>query len=501
MIDLGMHRFPTSIRQKITLGYYIAFSLMIAAALLIYTDLMTVEKKIMFGEIISEFFDTTLEMRRFEKNYFLYKKPEDYDENLKLINRAKGLLEKNKADFQKLASINDVYYLENVLQEYSILMNQYRSIIKSMSAPSDIIEAKIRDKGKEIVEIAERILAKERSIIKNLLSTSRYILILSFAVLVLIGIALGQILTKMVVKPLKKLEEGMKRISEGNFVQFSIEAADKEIIALNESFKKMCTHIFDELEQRHKQLIQAEKLAALGTLLSGVAHELNNPLSNISSSCQILMEELKQGHGSWVKGQEKEKPAPIPLPLDPHFIMELLSQIDDQTDRARNIVRSLLDFSREQASEKRHLPLKKLLEETMQFIHGEMSGKVDVSLDVDDEIKIFADRQRMQQAFLNIIKNSIEALYGEGRVAIKAAKNPVNNMVEIEVHDTGIGIRPENISKIFDPFFTTKDVGKGSGLGLFITYEIIKNHGGDIKAESASNKGTTFIIRLPSEEI
>lgn len=481
MIDLDMHRFPSSIRQKITLGYYIAFSLMIVIALLIYTDLMTVEKKIIFGEIISEFFDTTLEMRRFEKNYFLYKKSEDYDENLKLINRAKGLLEKNKAGFQKLASINDVYYLENVLQEYSILMNQYRSVMRSKASPSDTIETRIRDKGKEIVAIAERILAKERSIIKNLLTTSRYILILSFAILVVAGIVLGQILTKMVVKPLKKLEEGMKRISEGNFEQFSIEAADKEIIALNESFKRMCTHIFDELEQRHKQLIQAEKLASLGTLLSGVAHELNNPLSNISSSCQILLEEIKD--------------------VDMEYKKELLSQINEQTDRARNIVRSLLDFSREQASEKKYLPLKKLFEETMQFIHGEMSGKVEVSLDVDDEIKIFADKQRMQQAFLNIIKNSIEALYGEGRVSVKAAKNPVNNMVEIAVHDTGIGIRPENISKIFDPFFTTKDVGKGSGLGLFITYEIIKNHGGEIKAESASNKGTTFIIRLPSEEI
>jgi two-component system NtrC family sensor kinase len=298
-------------------------------------------------------------------------------------------------------------------------------------------------------------------------------------------------------------------IAEGTFERIAIDSKDREIVSLMNAFNKM----LKELEMHERHLLQSEKLASLGTLLSGVAHELNNPLSNISSSNQILMEEFKEA---------REKQPSGPLPLDPDFTKELISQINEQTDRARNIVRSLLDFSRDREFKKESLSLKNLFTETIQFVKGQVPTEIGISLSIPEDIVIFADKQRIQQAFLNLIKNAIDAISpGEGTITIKAVKRRAmddlenektgiynylkyrgkctldQDTVDIEIQDSGSGIPLDIISKIFDPFFTTKDVGKGSGLGLFIVHEIIEEHDGCIAVDSQPGKGTRFLIRLP----
>jgi len=207
---------------------------------------------------------------------------------------------------------------------------------------------------------------------------------------------------------------------------------------------------------------------------------------------------------------------------DREYKKELLSQIDEQTDRARNIVRSLLEFSREKEFRKETLPLKSLFEETLRFVKGQVPTKISVTLDIPEDIAIRADKQRMQQAFLNLVKNAIEAVADEGEVVVRAKKHRAmdkteetaelyNNMkyrgkctiegdtVDIEIRDTGAGIPPEILHRVFDPFFSTKDVGKGSGLGLFIVHEIIEEHDGCIAVESERGKGTVFFISLPTQ--
>ncbi|HYA31825.1 MAG TPA: HAMP domain-containing sensor histidine kinase, partial [Thermodesulfovibrionales bacterium] len=224
------------------------------------------------------------------------------------------------------------------------------------------------------------------------------------------------------------------------------------------------------------------------------------PLSNISSSCQILAEEIEEADKAYKK--------------------ELLAQIDEQTDRARNIVRSLLDFSREREFGKESLPLRRLFEETLRFLKGQVPSRIVIRMDVPEDIAIFADKQRIQQAFLNLIRNAVEALGDEGEVVIMAKKHKAvekteetaelynylkyrgkctveGDTADIEIRDTGPGIPPEILNRIFDPFFTTKDVGKGSGLGLFIVHEIIEEHDGCIAVKSEAGKGTIFFISLP----
>jgi len=458
---------------------------------------------VQFGEVVSEFFDTTLEIRRFEKNFFLYEKNEDYEENLRYVIKAEEILDKNLREYRRLVVARRLDNIREDLNDYRALMEQFASLAEHNAGEKAPLEKAIREKGKEIIVIAEDVSKTERERLQTILSKTQRILFFAIISLSLLGIAIGQVLSRMVVKPLASLEERMKLISEGKLEKVSIYSKDREIVSLTNAFNKM----LKELELRQKHLVQNEKLASLGTLLSGVAHELNNPLSNISSSCQILIEEFEDA--------------------DKEYKKELLAQIDEQADRAKNIVRSLLEFSRDKEFKKEKLPLKSILEETILFIKGEIPSKVETTLNIPEDLIIIADKQRIQQAFLNLIKNAIESVREEGNVFIKAWKQlytpgiseeaepcayeryrgkctgkcpSEEDTVDIEISDTGEGIPSGVLPRIFDPFFTTKDVGKGSGLGLFIVHEIIEEHGGCVGVDSEVGKGTSFLIRLPIKE-
>jgi two-component system, NtrC family, sensor kinase len=493
-----MFSYQSSIRQKITFGYYVGVMVIIGLSVFMLVELWYIEKKVRFGEVVTEFFDATLEMRRFEKNFFLYRKNEDYQENIQYIEKAMDILAKNASGYKNLAVSSELERLRNDLDKYRLLMKEFAFLkVHNNDARLETVGNTIREKGKEIITIAENISRTERQRIQHLLDLIKNIIIISIFSFSIAGVAIGQILSRMVVKPLKNMEIMMKEISEGKLKAVSVLSKDREIISLTQAFNKMLA----ELELRQKHLVQREKLASLGTLISGVAHELNNPLSNISSSCQILIEELED--------------------QDVRYKKELLSQIDEQTDKAKYIVRSLLDFSRDKEFKRESMPLRKLFEETIQLLKGEIPSRISVSIDVPDDIAVFVDKQRIQQAFLNLIKNALDSIEAEGAVSIRACKHilkaridercdyarnqgqctgecPITtDTIDIEIRDTGSGIPPEVLPNIFDPFFTTKDVGKGAGLGLYIVQDIIHEHEGCIGVCSEPGKGTGFVIRFP----
>ena len=499
--------YQQSIRQKVRLGYFAVVVMILGLSAFTFFELNFLEKKVMSGEAISEFFDTTLEIRRFEKNYVLYEQRSDYDENLQYVNRAGELFDANIAGFAAVSTPDQIIGLRDSLQRYKSLMERYEKIIRrqkrqptgSDNALKIKLAGDIRKTGKDIITVTEEMSRAERKSLQTLLASSRRVLIISISLLIVLVIVIGQILAKMVVQPLKLMERNMEVIAEGRFENIRIDSQDREVLSLTRAFNKMLR----ELELRQRHLVQSEKLASLGTLLSGVAHELNNPLSNISSSSQILAEEIADGDLAYKK--------------------ELVDQINEQTDRARNIVRSLLEFSRDKEFRIGQLPLRTLFEETIRFVKGQLSPLVSVMLDIPDELVITADKQRIQQAFLNLIKNGIDAISGEGSIAIKARMHHAidkagddtgiynylkyrgkctleDDTVDIEIRDTGGGITADLLPKVFDPFFTTKDVGKGSGLGLFIVHEIIEEHDGCIAVDSEPGKGTTVLIRLPVKE-
>lgn len=478
LLECRVIRLPSSIKSKVRFGFYLCLGLVIAVTFLNYLNLRALDRKITLSFIISELFDTTLEMRRFEKNYFLYKDVKEYQENMAYTDKAEMILRKSVDSVRRLSPNINVESLLAVIAGYRSSMKEYFVLDKSKDpVAAYVLEGRIRENGRRLVEATEAISVAERAYIQSLIARSERIKMGSIVFLIIMSFAVGNIISRVIVQPLKQLEDSMQRIADGQFDSICVQSKDTEIMSLGSA----CSRMISELELRQKKFImQSEKLAALGTMVSGVAHELNNPLSNISSSCQILHEEIADA--------------------DLEYKKVLLQQIEEEIDRAKTMVRSLLEFSRKTEFRRKPYSLKYLVEDTVRLLHGDIPTKVEINVAVADEIWVHVDKQRIQQALLNFIKNAIEAIPDDGAVTVEASRIYDENEIEIAIRDNGVGIEPEKLEKIFEPFFTTKGDEKGSGLGLFVTKEIIEEHGGTVHVRSRSGEGTTFYVRLPHKE-
>jgi signal transduction histidine kinase len=209
---------------------------------------------------------------------------------------------------------------------------------------------------------------------------------------------------------------------------------------------------------------------------------LNNPLNNISTSIQILLEELEEDNIE--------------------YKMNLLIEAEKQIERARDIVKALLEFSREKSLSFKKVQFKNLVEKAINLLKGELPSEITVDIKIPEVIEANLDPKRILQVLINLILNSIQAMTEGGVLTIKAWEGMENDikMLYFQVQDTGHGISNQDINKIFDPFFTTRDVGKGSGLGLSISHSVIEQHGGCIDVESVPGEKTKFTVILPSNK-
>jgi two-component system, NtrC family, sensor kinase len=243
----------------------------------------------------------------------------------------------------------------------------------------------------------------------------------------------------------------------------------------------------EETELLNKQLVQAGKLASLGELSAGVAHEINNPLAIILTESQVMRDTIDEA-GSLSDEVKTE-------------LIASLSQTESQVHRCSLITQSLLKFSRRNKSQRETVNLNAFLEEVIRLMDGRAKGMgIQFALDLEKDIPSFrSDPSLLQQVFINLINNAVDAHEGKpyGTISIGTRTDSRRHGVEINLGDTGSGISPQILEKIFDPFFTTKAVGKGTGLGLSITYSTIKGLGGDISVQSTMGKGTQFTIFLP----
>lgn len=452
-----------SLKEKVLAGYLIGFLLMSGVILINLNNFTDMQSIVLKGEVVSELIDTILEVRRYEKNYFLYGKEEDLGELRHYLSELERIVQENQHDIESFVNHEFMIILQKDITEYEELLSQLEE------NKTSYIEGGIRNKGRDIAKGAEKLGEIKKEKIRASMSSSKNILIASIIFLATSGFIAGAALYRMFARPLMLFEQHMKKIVDGEYSFIPVLSRDREMISLSKAFNRMLA----ELELRQSHLIQAEKLASMGTLLFGVAHELNNPLNNISTSCQILREEIGSS--------------------DLELKKELLSQIESETDRARDIVRSILDYSK--SGKKETINLNSVVREAIRFIKAEIPPKVDLVIEIPEDITIFADPQQMKQVFLNLIKNSVEAMGEGGQVSLSA--RIYAPYVEISFSDTGKGMSQEVLSRIFDPFFTTKEGRRGYGLGLFVTHNIIKEHGGIIDVQSEPGHGTTFVIRLP----
>jgi len=467
-----------TLRHKILLAFIFFLSASIVFFGLVYQRHVEIQRKLRFVEEADDLRNCTLEARRYEKNLLLYGGLENYHELIRFL----ALAEQQLVRFQKTwpEEIEAVFLSEalSILDNYRQTSVKYFEALRrtdSGTAPDiNFFRESMRDSGRRLTENIEAIVLKERRRVDELVAYQKRSLFYSSGAFVAVALFMSYYLYFQIFKPLSAIQTAASNIAAGKVHEIRQVQGASEIRSLVSVLNRMIR----ELDKKSESLLQQEKMASLGTLTSGVAHELNNPLSNISTSTQIMMEELGEA--------------------DLDYQKKLLSGVEEQVEKARDIVRSLLEFAREGEFELGLIDVGELIEKTLKLVKGELPAKVEVRVDVPDRFQVEVDQRRLSQALINLVLNGVQAMADSGGVLkIGAYRHERGETFRIEVEDTGPGIPPEDINHVFEPFFTTKNVGEGTGLGLYVTYGIIQKHNGRIEVTSRPGQGAKFVLSLP----
>jgi two-component system, NtrC family, sensor kinase len=298
----------------------------------------------------------------------------------------------------------------------------------------------------------------------------------------LLALWLSHFLTERISGSVRSLVAGAETIAMGNLDQRVEVRSGDEFQELAETFNAMAAALKkrDEMlrEQAASKVMESERLALVGQLAAGVAHEINNPLTGIVTYSQLLLERTPE------EG----------------FTRSSLEKIVTQASRCRKIVRGLLDFSRQSKPDERPCNINTVLQDCVALVaHQALFQNIEIVRNFGPDLPLVPmDPSQIQQVFLNLILNAAEAMPGgEGRLTMATRLDRSGESVEVEFRDTGCGIKQADLERIFEPFFTTKGPRRGTGLGLAISYGIVKEHRGTIRVESTVGEGTTFVVRLP----
>jgi two-component system NtrC family sensor kinase len=339
-------------------------------------------------------------------------------------------------------------------------------------------------------------------------SNRKIIIYFTLIAIISVSVILSLFIHRLVSKPVKKLVAATRQISTGNLTVDTQVNTHDEIGYLANSFNKMIKDLRKaneeiqswniELEKKveertnklrvaREQLIQSEKMSSLGVLASSVAHEINNPLQGILTYIKLM---LKKASGDEVKGSNLTD------------FKKYLNLMGNEIERLGGMVKNLLVFSRQSKLEIRKSDVNSIIRNSLVLLSNKIRiQNIEMNLKLQDGIPtIYCDFKQIQQTIMALLINALEAMPKGGKISIET-KSAHDKKVEIVLKDSGDGIPRKNLKYIFDPFFSTKETEKGTGLGLFVAYGIIKEHKGTIKVESEVGKGTTFFIMLPVEEI
>ncbi len=296
-----------------------------------------------------------------------------------------------------------------------------------------------------------------------------------------ITMILSWVVSQRISVPLRKTVAASKEVANGNLdARVDVMSGD-ELGWLAYSFNKMSLALKERDEKlkefTKRKISESERLAMVGQLSANVAHELNNPLQGIVTYASLAL--------------EKET-------FD-ESCRQNINKIVVQANRCRDIIRGLLDFSRQKNPDKTLCSVNNLLRGCISLVeHQAIFHNITVVMNLDDSLPmVVVDPSQIERVFLNLIINAAEAMDGTGKLTITTTMNSTDDCIDVDVQDTGPGILPQHIEKIFDPFFTTKETGHGVGLGLAISYGIVKEHHGKLAVDSKLKKGTTFTVSLP----
>ncbi|HMK60168.1 MAG TPA: ATP-binding protein [Dissulfurispiraceae bacterium] len=346
-------------------------------------------------------------------------------------------------------------------------------------------ETRMREQARKYQAFFNQIFVRERAEIPETMKNSLELFMVSLLTVIILGAVVNTRLAMSIVRPLRMLEKKTKKIATGDFSEKIEVKGSDEIASLAQSFNRMEDHLklavssfehtITQLRENQAKLVEAEKLASIGILTAGIAHEINNPLTSVLSFSELMLEQMPENDIN-------------------HRRLKIMIR---DAQRARTIVRELLSFAKEDPIHRTIMDVNRSITEITESIAAQDAFKgIELKLDLAQNIpEIMADPVRIGQVVMNILLNAAHSITPPG--TIELATQASESHIEIAISDTGSGIPKEHLNKIFDPFFTTKGTRKGTGLGLAISYGIIKKHNGSIEVKSILGKSSTFIVRLP----
>jgi signal transduction histidine kinase len=523
-----------SLKKKIALSFILSAAIIAVLAAFEYINVVKIKNEIRFLELTDTIRSKSLQLRRHEKNFFLYSdSPAKASEEVATIHRYLGELEEILNGRFPASKVSNLPALQERVRAYRRVFDaietqldeltsalrtiknghrqqaQFFPLIESAfydrpARAADFLEATfglhpshaiivglrrldgeindLRKNGEDILSISKELDRQARENVETGIRTSQIAILVVFPLFLITGVALLFFITRNIVRRLGLLIDVVDRTGKGAFPHVAAPEqkwGNDEVGVLMRKFDHMEDELAEreaELSRKNQELHQSKKLAAIGTLAAGVAHELNNPLNNIYLSTQVLAREAGTSC--------------------PRALKDVMDDILGQTVRVKKIVGDLLEFARGKEPNFQKIDMNELV----LGVHARMRGSMErIAFSLDPApagAVLSADPDQLEQVFINLFLNASDAMGGQGE--IKAVVRASDDAVSVVVADTGKGMPAEALEKIFEPFYTTKD--KGTGLGLAIVFNIIKKHRGEIAAASEEGKGTVFTITLPVKQ-
>jgi len=550
-----------TIRNKLFYAFTVYMVLAFVLGLLAYKELHTITFRLRLVEIADDITSNLLEVRRHEKNFLLFRDANSLDELMRYLSTLKGNVDKIKTEIIKEIGERDYGMMEKKILDYETKINlvaenarlqgtleksveesarkieqhlnrvdplkfsllrkheknimlfknkesfndfirtsesfarddnilNYQMLVKKLydlyKYEIDMLE-KMRETAREIQSFTENLSKEERKNIEVTLESGMQLLLLTFILLLFTGIVVNRNLARSISAPIMRLEAATKRVANGHYSEVIEVKGSDEIAKLSFSFNQMALQIKDSMEslelaierlhEQQGQLIEAEKLASIGKLAAGIAHEINNPLTSVLTFSSLILEQMRED--------------------DPYY--KRLQMIVRETTRARDIVGQVLSYARETPLRLEKINVNRTVAEITESLKCQQIPEgIELTLNLSEDLpSVNIDPVKIGQVVMNILQNAVQSITPPGKIDISTRRT--DNYIEIVFIDTGKGIPEEHIRNIFDPFFTTKEKSNGTGLGLAVSYGIIKKHGGNIYVQSSVGKGTTFTVKLPVE--
>ena len=445
------------------------------------------------------------------------------------------MIDAERKEFTSTENMIDLLKRENLLTYAFVKNNTNNRIIFGKDFATDLStikneESEVQNLSKDIGEYTVFFGIQTKSNMALYFIGFFKMMIKILFVVIMLGVLACIFMASLLSKPLQKLSIAAKQITDGNFDVKIEKSSFTEINDLIDSYNEMgyqLNELYTSLEQKVQErtlalekanyklqetqamMVHSEKMRSLGELVAGIAHEINNPVNFIHGNIMILQNyvddlmgliDLYDQNCANFPQEIKTKIEKLKKDIDLDFIKtdvnDLIKSCIEGTQRTKNIVLDLKNFSRMEEMVLTQFDIPKEIDTTLNILNNKYKNRITVVKNYNSDVpKIEAFGGQLNQVFMNILDNAQDAMGASGTLTINIKKIDTN--VQIEFIDTGSGIPKENLSKVFDPFFTTKAVGKGTGLGMSISYRVIKDHNGEIKVDSEVGVGTKFTITLP----